>query len=176
MTEFLSWLELDVRRNPGWVLFAIIDLTKETAPESPWGDGQLAGMIGIINTEPNKLSTEVGSVIVGKKFQRTHITSNATGLLLEWCFDKLGMRRVQWQANARNEPSVNAAKKMGFGFEGVIRWQRILEPSKAEVSESIVRNGVAEKPGRHTAMLSMCWDDWTNGMEVKMKERMARVV
>ena len=39
-----------------------------------------------------------------KKYHRTHVTTNSVGLLLQYCLDPpphgLGLRRVQWQANA----------------------------------------------------------------------------
>lgn len=77
----------------------------------------------------------------------------------------LGLRRVQWQANSTNDASVRLATRMQFTFEGIARWQRKLEPCKTgngvdlTVLEERNERGV-ERPGRHSAILSMCWDDW----------------
>lgn len=59
------------------------------------------------------------------------MTSNMVGLLLHYTLDLperggLGLRRMQWIADERNEPSVNAAKRLGYSFEGVARWDRVL--------------------------------------------------
>ena len=58
-------------------------------------------------------------------------------------------------------------------LEGVIRWQRVVADGKKCVSESsgekadgkpvVDPDGKKLGPGRHSAMLSMCWDDWLDG-------------
>ena len=66
----------------------------------------------------------------------------AVALLLQYCLNGpaergglgelggLGLRRVQYQANSRNEKSVGFARRMGFRLEGIVRWQRVLDGSK----------------------------------------------
>lgn len=78
-------------------------------------------------------------------------------------FPGLGLRRVQWQAHSNNSASIKAAQRLGFHYEAVVRWQRALPPGKE--GEVITRIEVAGDsgsagPGRHTALLSICWDDW----------------
>jgi hypothetical protein len=84
----------------------------------------------------------------------------------------LGLRRVQWQANASNVASVNAAKRLGFQWEGLIRWQQVLPMGKiGSEGAGLEREGLPRAgwdgrewgPGRHTAMLSLCWEDWVGG-------------
>lgn len=175
MDELLEFLYNTGHKQPSWIIFAILDRTK-AVDHNRWGDGQLAGTIALLNTEAHNFSTEVGFVMVGKEFQRTHVTSNAVGLLLQWCFSELGLRRVQWQANYRNEPSVQTAIKMGFKHEGTIRWQRVLPVECASVGEPVKRNGKDEVPGRHSAMLGMYWDQWEAGTSETVATRMARTV
>ena len=85
-------------------------------------------MIALINTSQHNLSTEIGWVVIFPQFQRTHVTTNAVGLLLHYCLDApspspgpdaigigisgLGLRRVQWQADERNVPSIRAATRL----------------------------------------------------------------
>lgn len=165
---FLGWLER-TRRDPGYLLWAVLDLTS--------GAEKLAGLIALINTDRSNLSTEVGCVMMGGEFRRTHVTTNAVGLLLQWSFEELKLRRVQWQANALNLPSINTALKMGFRHEGIIRWQRVLLPYKA--GERVERDGKVEDPGRHSAMLSIGWDEWfaenaDESVREKVRNRMQR--
>lgn len=75
---------------------------------------QPAGLIGLKNTSEGELSTEIGWLVTLPQFQRTHVTTHAIGLLLLWAFDELGMDRVQWYTDERNERSLRAAERMGF--------------------------------------------------------------
>jgi len=110
-------------------------------------------------------------VTVAKRYHRTHINTNMNGLLLRFCFEDLHMRRVQWQAHSENLPSINAAKRLGFTLEGINRWQRVLPVGR----EGLTRPG-EENPGRHSAMLAICWDDWEKegyqeGLQAMMDRR-----
>jgi RimJ/RimL family protein N-acetyltransferase len=65
------------------------------------------------------MTTEIGTVMIFKKFHRTHVASNAAGLLLHYALDLpknggLGFRRVAWGANEHNEANLRFAQKMGF--------------------------------------------------------------
>ena len=42
-------------------------------------------------------------------------------------FDELGYRRYEWKCNALNEPSCAAARRLGFGFEGIFRQAAIVK-------------------------------------------------
>jgi len=130
------------------------------------------------------LAVEIGHILTLPAFQRTYVTSNAVGLLLHYALDTpsaggLGLRRVFWQANALNEKSVRAAQRMGFHFEAIIRWDRVLPLGK---DIDIAGNKKGERsedprPGciaRDTAMLSLCWDDWEGGGRQHVDEIMAR--
>ncbi|CAA7263759.1 unnamed protein product [Cyclocybe aegerita] len=171
-------IQARVEKDPGYILFTIYDKTRPTlAKEWP---GAIAGIIGLINSSAQNLQTEIGCVIILPPFQRTHVASNAVGLLLHYCLDlpdpastlvdkpvtivdgaPLGLRRVCWQANARNMESIRLAERMGFRMEAILHWDRVLPPGK-QGNRSALREGEAREgcPGRDTALLSLCWDDW----------------
>jgi len=152
LDKILTEVELRVRRDPKWILFAIIDKAREN---------KLAGLIGLKNTSPANLSAEIGWILVFPAFQRTYVTSNAIGLVLHYCLELpsapkrpgLGLQRVQWTTHTDNEASRRAAKRMGFREEGVLRWSWV------------IREGDPKSPqaGRNSAILSLCADDWENG-------------
>ncbi len=71
---------------------------------------------------------------------------------------------MTWLANAKNERSVKAAQRLGFRLEGIMRWHRIL-PEGKDGKEA--RDG--RGPARDMAMLSICWDDWRDGVKDKLK-------
>ena len=123
-------------------------------------------------------------VVVFPAFQRTHVATNAVGVLLRWCLDLpttsppgLGLRRVQWCTHSKNLASARLAERMGFRREAQIRWQWVLPEERAYDSERARKEDKwPERYGRHTVMLSTCWDDWENGVKEIMEKQVDRRV
>jgi RimJ/RimL family protein N-acetyltransferase len=165
LDQILTEVELRARRNPTWILFAIIDKAR---------GGALAGVIGLLDASAHNLSVEIGWVVVFPAFQRTYVTSNAAGILLRYALELpdpetagrggLGFRRVQWSAHAANQPSQAVARRMGMKEECVVRWAQVMP-------EGTVGNGIAlrdgdpmsRRAGRHNIIFSLCADEWENG-------------
>ena len=63
---------------------------------------------------------------------------------------------------------------MGFTKEMVRRWERALPPQKSAIAAQS-REGDPRKEfgGRHSIMLSICWDDWEQKKE-DVRRRMER--
>src|SRR5882757_3144033 len=182
------------RQNTGCILFAIFDQTKRHTSlndDHPRlkvqgeedSDEAFAGLIGLCNTSPTNLVTEIGPVFILPPFQRTHIASNSTGLLLEYTLNLpsenppgIGLRRVIWLADTLNKASVSHAERVGLKLEGVLRWERVLSPEKIEVGK-ISREGDPRRDyyGKDTALFAFCWDDWEDGGRDKVKLIMQRV-
>lgn len=83
-----EFIEDFIRPNTGILLYTVIDKTQPASGIDK--DGALAGLIVYINTSPLNQSTEIGIVITLPPFQRTHVTSNAIGLLLNFAFTRPG--------------------------------------------------------------------------------------
>lgn len=182
--EFLTTLEVSFRQNPNNLFFAIIDKTKpDDFPELPeLGGGGLAGMLGLINSSAPNLITEIGFVAILPAFQRTHIATHAVGLLMQYCLELptspmrgLGLRRVEWRAHEKNIPSARLAARMGFRREGVLRWHWVLPPPLARDGEKPGKGDQwPDNYGRHTLLLSVCWDDWEGGVKDIVQKNMDR--
>ncbi|KZP23905.1 acyl-CoA N-acyltransferase [Athelia psychrophila] len=151
------------------VLFAVF--AKSSSPTSD--TEQLAGLLGYLNASPEHRAVEIGFIMTVPAFQRTHVTSNAVGLLMQYAFGPLALYRVQWQCSTANAASVNAAKRLGFQWEGVKRWDRVYPTGKLG-NGLTVGEGRGEGVGRDTAVLSVCWDDWDNGARGKLQAVMDR--
>jgi len=156
------------------MLFAAYDKVFEPDPTP-------AGTIGLWYGSPEHLSVEIGFVVAFPRYQRTHVTTNMVGSLLEYCLELpenggLGLRRVQWQANAQNAASIRLAQRLGFQYEGVKRWERIIPAAatKPNTAGKMPREGDPRRAdyGRHTAVLGLCWDDWEDGGREKVGELM----
>lgn len=173
-----TFVEGRVRSNPALILFAVYDKTKATPSNV---DGELAGAIGLLNTSTANLSTEIGFVLMLPAFRRTHVTSNAIGLLLRYTLNLpaaggLGLRRVVWMASQVNEPSIRAAERMGFKREAVLRWALVLPEGKEQGNGRERRKGDPKENqvGRDTVVLGICWDDWEKGGREQVDAIMAR--
>lgn len=148
----------------------------------------LAGTIGYLNAAPESASVEIGYAIVLPTYQRTFVSTHAIGLVLQYALEVpgdegqesdlgggggLGLRRVQWQAHANNAASIRAAQRMGLKMEGINRWQRTLDAGK-EAGIKAREGDALQRPGRHSAMLAICWDDWQDGGRDHVRKMMGR--
>ena len=150
--------------------FAVIDKKKPPSAADP--EGEVAGMVSYMAASAVHLSAEVGYIIILPPYQRTHVTTHAVGLLLHYALDSpqqggLGLHRMQWLADPPNKASLAAAQRMGFQFEGILRWNRVVHDADARGKEHNGRDtpayGEQKDGGRDTAYLSLCWDDWLGG-------------
>lgn len=178
LADLLALIEVDLRRKPHSILFAVIDKTRAEPGHADWG-GALAGIIGMFGA-PRDLMTSFGFVVVLPAFQRTHVAKDMAGLLLRYALQLpsasppgLGLRRVQWSAQAENTRSIALAERLGFRSEGVTRWQRILPPELNEVGKKPREGDEHEgQYGSDSVMLAVCWDDWERGV----REQVAAIV
>jgi RimJ/RimL family protein N-acetyltransferase len=66
-------------------------------------------------------STQLGYTWYGQEFQGTGLNKHCKYLLLSFAFGQLGMERVEFRADARNERSIRAMKALGCTVEGILR-------------------------------------------------------
>ena len=109
--EMDRWLKQD------WQIHAILD--EKT--------GSAVGLASYMRVEPEAGSIEVGAIMYSPLLQRTPAGTEAMYLLMRRVFDELGYRRYEWRCNALNQNSVNAAKRLGFQFEGIFRQSQVLK-------------------------------------------------
>ena len=184
LDQILTAIELRVRRNPSWILFAIIDKAR---------GGALAGVIGLIKASAEHLSAEIAWLLVFPAFQRTYVTSNAVGIVLQYALELptppdsdpahgtttrrrgLGFRRVQWTTHTSNKPSYATAIRMGLKDEGIQRWTMVLYEGM-EGNGIPLRDGdpMSPRPGRHSVQLALCVDDWENGGREHVQQQIDR--
>lgn len=99
---------------------------KETQKEFPFivYDKQLGKYAGStrfydINFEFRTL--QLGYTWYGKDFRGTGLNKHCKYLLLRFAFESLGMERVEFRADANNQRSIAAMKRIGCTVEGVLR-------------------------------------------------------
>jgi RimJ/RimL family protein N-acetyltransferase len=116
------------------LFFAIVDRTSCLA----------VGEAAYLRVEPVHKVIEIGHIIFSAKLQRTVAATEAMFLMAQHVFE-VGYRRYEWKCNALNAPSMKAARRLGFTFEGIFRQHMIVKG----------RN-------RDTAWFSMLDSEWPN--------------
>ncbi len=79
------------------------------------------GMASYMRIEPSIGVLEVGHIHFSLLLQKTPMSTEAMFLMMQRAFDELGYRRYEWKCDSLNEKSNNAAKRLGFKFEGIFR-------------------------------------------------------
>tara|TARA_B110000967_G_scaffold206025_1_gene251794 strand:- start:863 stop:1432 length:570 start_codon:yes stop_codon:yes gene_type:complete len=87
-------------------------------------------MFGNISFQSKRL--EIGWTWIGEKFQGTGINAICKELLLNYCFDNLDLRRVEFKIDIKNLKSQKAIEKIGAVKEGLLRSYNIQSYGESE--------------------------------------------
>ena len=82
--------------------------------------GKAGGVASLMRITPLSGTIEVGHIHLGPALKGSRAATEAMFLMMEYAFS-LGYRRYEWKCDALNEPSRNAALRLGFVFEGTWR-------------------------------------------------------
>lgn len=109
--------------------------------------GHAVGISSYLRIDTTNRVIEVGYLSFSGALRQTPAATEAMYLMARNAFD-MGYRRYEWKCNVLNAPSIAAAERLGFGFEGVFR------------------NAVIVKGhNRDTAWFGMTVEDWRDGIE-----------
>jgi RimJ/RimL family protein N-acetyltransferase len=89
--------------------------------------GAAVGYQTFLRIEPQHGVIEVGNILYTPAMQRSIGATEAQYLFARHVFDELGYRRYEWKCNNLNAPSIRAALRFGFSFEGVFRQHMIVK-------------------------------------------------
>lgn len=117
------------------VLIFYVILQKET--------NEPLGIFSLMRVDQVHGVIEVGNVNFSNKLQGTRMSTEAHYLLASYVFDELAYRRYEWKCDSLNAPSVKAAKRLGFEYEGTFR-------------NAIIYKGRS----RDTSWFSMLQEEW----------------
>ncbi len=111
---FLRWVEAQLARED-MIFFAICDLS-----------GLPIGLCAYLRIDAENGSIEIGNILFSPQLQRTRAATEAMFMLMRAVFEN-GFRRYEWKCNSLNKPSRNAARRLGFRFEGTFRQASIVK-------------------------------------------------
>jgi uncharacterized protein len=83
--------------------------------------GEVIGTTSYYAVDETQRSIAIGWTVLGRRWWRTGVNTEAKLLLLGRAFDDLGAVRVEWHTDLRNERSQRAIERLGAVREGVLR-------------------------------------------------------
>ena len=116
------------------------------------GANEYAGCTRYYDMQPANQTLQLGYTWYGGKFRRTGLNRHCKLLLLQYAFEQLEMKRVEFRADNNNNRSVNAMKAIGCVPEGVLR------------SHLPLPNGSR----RNSIILSILKGEWEDGVKEKL--------
>src|SRR5579872_5768082 len=117
---------------------------------------EYAGSTRFYDIQPDNDTLQLGYTWYGEKYRGTGLNKHCKFLLLQFAFETLGMARVEFRADARNERSIAAMKSIGCTVEGILRSNMPLEGGGR----------------RDSIVLSILKDEWDNGVKENLKARL----
>lgn len=132
---------------------------------------QPVGIASYLRTNPQHGVIEVGHLHYARSLQKTVAATEAMFLLMRQAFEELGYRRYEWKCNALNQPSRNAAERLGFKFEGIFRQHMIVKGHNRDTAWfSILNNEWLEIKNRLEK-----WLHPSNFIKGQQKQRLATI-
>lgn len=108
--------------------------------------GEVVGTTSYYDIDEGNRSLAIGYTMLGRRWWRTGINTEAKLLLLGRAFEDLGAVRVEWHTDVRNERSQRAIERLGAVREGLLRRHRRR----------------ADGTWRDTVLYSMTDEEWPN--------------
>lgn len=132
-----------------WVQGKVADPTLTPYAVIEQKSGEAAGLVCFMRMDTANGTVEIGHVTWSPRMKNTVLGTEAVWLLLGAAFEQ-GYRRVEWKCDSLNAASRNAALRLGFTFEGLLR-QMMVRKGRNRDSEwfSIID---AEWPQRNAAL------------------------
>lgn len=117
--------------------------------------GEYAGSTRFYDIQPENQTLQLGYTWYGEKFRGTGLNKHCKFLLLQFAFEELGMHRVEFRADARNERSIAAMKSIGCKPEGILRSHMWMEDGTR----------------RDSIVLSILKEEWEKGIKEELKSK-----
>ena len=139
----------DGRAFAVWLEERAVALDPYAYAVADYASGRPLGIATLMEIRPAMRVIEMGSIVYSPALQRTAAATEAQYLLADYVFGKLGYRRYEWKCNALTAPSMRAAKRLGFTYEGTFRQHMIVKGRNRDTAWFSITDG--EWPGVRAA-------------------------
>jgi N-acetyltransferase len=134
--QVIQYVEDALEKQKNGTEFAYVIVSKQQQ--------KIIGATWFLDISKQHERLEIGSTWITPTFWRTSINTSCKYLLLKYCFENLGLNRVQIKTGHKNIRSQRAIERIGAVKEGVLR------------NHMITRQGSI----RHTVMYSITCEEW----------------
>ena len=124
-------------------------LTEDLLLYGIFTNGQIQGWCALMRSDCKAGSIEIGHVYYSASLRRTLAATEVMCLLLKQVFT-LAYRRCEWKCNSLNEPSKQAALRLGFQHEGLFRQATVVKGRNRNTDWFSMLD--SEWPQQHKAM------------------------
>ncbi len=115
-----------------------------------------AGSTRFYDIQPSADTVQLGFTWYGKDFQGTGLNRHCKYLMLQFAFEVMGVYRVEFRADSRNQRSIAAMKSIGCTVEGTLR------------SNGYTKDGNR----RDSTVLSILRDEWEESVKVNLFKKL----
>lgn len=115
-----------------------------------------AGSTRFYDIQLQHQTMQLGYTWYGKDFQGTGLNKHCKFLLLQFAFDELQMKRVEFRADNNNAKSIAAMKSIGCTVEGVLR-QHVALPNGGR---------------RDSIILSILKEEWNHHVKENLRKKL----
>jgi RimJ/RimL family protein N-acetyltransferase len=98
--------------------------------------GRIAGTTRVMHLDRTHRNAEIGCTWISPDHWRTAVNTESKLLLLKYCFEELGLIRVNFSIISNNLRSQRAVERIGAVREGILRKQRMT--SDGEVRDNVL--------------------------------------
>jgi N-acetyltransferase len=148
--EMFRWIGVDLSQRPAleqWVNTALDNAAGGI--ELPFAvrsaaTGEILGTTRFLGLQLDHLVAEIGWTWYSRAVWGGGVNAETKLLLLGHAFETVGLRRVEFKTDSRNERSRGALTKLGAQYEGTFRKHRVLPGGEV----------------RHSAYFSIIDDEW----------------
>lgn len=148
--EMFRWIGVDISHRSAleqWLGLALenaergleVPLTVRSA-----SSGEIVGTTRFLGLQLDHLVAEIGWTWYSRAVWGSGVNAETKLLLLGHAFETVGLRRVEFKTDSRNERSRGALTKLGAQYEGTFRKHRVLPGGEI----------------RHSAYYSVIDDEW----------------
>ncbi len=117
--------------------------------------GTPVGSTRFANVDLGNGRLEIGWTWLGREWQRTALNTEAKYLMMKHAFETLGVRRVEFKTDVRNERSRAAIRRIGAKEEGTLRKHLVTASGRV----------------RDTVYYSVIDDEWP-AVQIRLEERL----
>jgi RimJ/RimL family protein N-acetyltransferase len=95
--------------------------------------GEIAGISRYHSAAPNFTRVEIGYTWIADQWMRTFVNTEKKFLMMRHAFEEIGVKRVEFSVDPRNDKSNDAVRRIGGTFEGTLRkWRFLSEQDKGD--------------------------------------------